>query len=82
MHTEQMAAPDSLGTVTDFTCSAEDLVDAKLTSRAETLTIIQRLTMNLIQAVANDQDPELLLVRYHVLTLINSHTHPYWFPDK
>ena len=64
IHTDQMAALDNLGTVTDFTCSAEDLVDAKLTSRTETLTIIQRLTMDLIQAVANDQDPELLLVRY------------------
>ena len=47
---------------TDFTCSAEEHVDAKLTSRKETLDIIHSLTLNFLQAVIKGDDPGLSLV--------------------
>ncbi len=56
---------------TDFTCSAEELVDAQLTSRKETLDIIHSLTLNFLQAVVQGDDPELSLVNISSKFLYN-----------
>lgn len=41
---------------------AEYLADAKLSTKGETLSIIEGTTLELLQAVANGQDPTLHLV--------------------
>lgn len=46
-------------------CDAGQVADAKLTSRAETLSIIETLTLDLLKAVTNGNDPILRLVRTH-----------------
>lgn len=46
----------------EYTCAAEQLVDAKLTSKRETLLIIEELTQEFLQAVASDSNPKLSLV--------------------
>ena len=38
------------------------VVDAKLTNRDETLTVIETLTLQLVEALAKGADPTLLLV--------------------
>lgn len=44
---------------------AEYLADAKLSTKGETLSIIEGTTLELLQAVANGQDPTLHLVSYY-----------------
>ncbi|XP_064394698.1 uncharacterized protein LOC135341935 isoform X3 [Halichondria panicea] len=44
---------------TDFTSSAEELVDAQFTDRTETLDIIHVLTRDFLQAVAQGDNPQL-----------------------
>lgn len=46
----------------DYSCSAEEVADARLTTRRETLLIIESLTLDFLQAIANGDDPELYLV--------------------
>ena len=50
------------GSHKDYSCAAEDLVDAKLTTKSETLLIIECLTEEFLQMVASGNDPELFLV--------------------
>ncbi len=47
---------------TDFTSSAEELVDAQFTDRTETLDIIHVLTRDFLQAVAQGDNPQLSIV--------------------
>ena len=56
---------DSSQVSKDYSCAAEDLVDAKLTTKSETLLIIERLTEEFLQMVASGNDPELFLVCSH-----------------
>ena len=51
----------------DYSCSAEEVADAKLTTRRETLLIIESLTQDFLQAIANGEDPELYLVTWSML---------------
>ena len=46
----------------DYCCSAEELADAKVTTRRETLLVIESLTQDFLRAIANGDDPELYLV--------------------
>jgi len=54
---------------TDYTCAAEDIVDAKLTARAETIAIIEQLTREFIHSITNDIDPQLSLVKQIMLAI-------------
>ena len=53
----------------DYCCSAEEVADAKLTTRRETLLIIESLTQEFLQAIANGDDPELHLVNIKLICL-------------
>lgn len=44
--------------------SAEEVADAKVTTRAETLSIIEAITLKLLEAVANGTDPSMHLVKW------------------
>ena len=57
---------------TEFTSSAEELVDAQLTDRTETLDIIHTLTRDFLQAVAQGDDPQLsiVIIAYGVCSLL------------
>ena len=46
----------------EYSCSAEEMADAKLTTRRETLLVIESLTQDFLRAIANGGDPELYLV--------------------
>lgn len=46
----------------DAECSAEELADAIVTSREETLSKIEAITLEFLTAVANGEDPTLQLV--------------------
>ena len=48
-----------------YSCSAEEVSDAKLTTRRETLLIIECLTQEFLRAIANGDDPELHLVNIY-----------------
>ena len=49
-----------------YSCSAEEVADAKLTTRRETLLIIESLTQEFLRAIANGDDPELHLVNIYM----------------
>ena len=44
-------------------CLAEEMTDAKVTSRAETLSIIEDITLKLLEAVVSGEDPTIELVK-------------------
>ena len=46
----------------DATCVAEELADARLLTRGETLQVIEALTLHFLEAVSKGEDPKLLLV--------------------
>ena len=56
----------------DYTCSAEEVADAKLTTRRETLIIIESLTQDFLRAIANGDDPELHLVNINMFMYNNN----------
>jgi hypothetical protein len=58
-------AADSMGREHMYSCSAEEMADAKLTTRRETLLIIESLTQEFLRAIANRDDPELHLVNIY-----------------
>lgn len=43
-------------------CLAEELADARLLSRSETLAVIESLTEGFLEAISRGEDPELHLV--------------------
>ena len=49
-----------------YSCSAEEVADAKLTTRRETLLVIESLTQEFLRAIANGDDPELHLVNIYM----------------
>lgn len=55
-------------------CLAEELADALVTSRAETLARIEAITLEFLTAVASGEDPTLQLVRQLDSTVISSNT--------
>ena len=57
---------------TSIPCAAEEFCDARVTGREETMRIIERLTSQFLEDIANGRAPELYLVRIaraHTLTL-------------
>lgn len=50
---------------------AEEVADAKVTSKAETLCIIEGVTLELLEAVASGEDPALHLVRIMITILVD-----------
>ena len=54
-----------------YSCSAEEVADAKLTTRRETLLIIESLTQEFLRAIANGDDPELHLVNIYNLYILH-----------
>ena len=58
-------AADIMGREHMYSCSAEEVADAKLTTRRETLLIIESLTQEFLRAIANGDDPELHLVNIY-----------------
>lgn len=65
----------------EYSCSAEEMADAKLTTRRETLLIIESLTQDFLRAIANGDDPELHLVKMQTLTYVQTKTH-LWFSNN
>lgn len=46
-----------------FSCSSEELSDARFVSREEVLKIVEKLVLDLLECVCQGKDPELSLVR-------------------
>ena len=62
---EASAADKDIGREHMYSCSAEEVADAKFTTRRETLLIIESLTQEFLKAIANRDDPELHLVNIY-----------------
>lgn len=62
---EASAADNNMGREHMYNCSAEEVADAKLTTRRETLLIIESLTQEFLKAIASGDDPELHLVNIY-----------------
>lgn len=58
---------EAVDTVRDYSCSAEEVADAKLTTRRETLLVIESLTKDFLRAIASGDDPELYLVNTKIM---------------
>ena len=57
----------------EYGCPAEEMVDAQLLSRGETLRVIETLTLKFLQAISKEEDPELYLVcKTHIINMIHN----------
>lgn len=65
-----MASGSSRETQGDADSLAEEVADAVITTRAETLSRIEAITLEFLVAVASAEDPTLQLVR-QVLTIVS-----------
>ncbi len=51
-------------------CWAEEVADARVTSRDETISVIEALTVEFLELVANGEDPTL-----HLVDMLPSYIH-------